>query len=448
MSSTVVARRPLLPWLLAASVAAGAVFGIQLARDPHGLLGLPLYDYVAFWAAGRLNAAGEDPYDPARLEDVERQASPGIVDVLVMWPAPWALALLAPFARLDPHSGHLLWQLAQLGVLLAAIEVLWRHWGGDPQRRLQVGVAARVHLPAELLPTGNRPVRGGHPARLRGLPPLHAPRPGSAGRRVPGAGGGQAPADVPLLDRPAAVGRGGSALQRGGRLGGVVAVLALLLLPVWENPHLPANYWEALTRRTQTHSHLSPLAGTALRLMLAPHSLWPQFLPLVPGLLWLAWYWRRYRRNWDWSERLPALLFASFLAAPYGAWPFDLVVFLLPLLGAAVRLNRRVAAADCSGSRLSLVDRLRGVGSSGSNGVEYFWFLWMTPALAAVLLLLRLAPRTGTWRRPKLRRRILSRPDRCWRNGLFALDCSLHGKGRVAPLPEHGFEPVQRHERS
>jgi hypothetical protein len=380
MSPTVSARRPLLPWLLAASVAAGAVFGMQLARDPHGLLGLPLYDYVAFWAAGRLNAAGEDPYDTTRLADLEREASPGTVDVLVMWPAPWALALLAPFSRLDPHAGHLLWQLAQLAILLAAIEVLWRHWGGDPERRWAGWLLAFTYLPCYfLLVTG----QFGAIILLGFAGFLHYLRRG----REAMAGACLALAAVkPQLTFLFWIALLLWAVE--GRrwrvaLGGVVAVLALLVLPIWENPHLPANYWEALTRRTQTHSHFSPLAGTALRLMLAPHHMWPQFLPLIPGLLWLAWYWRRYRRNWDWNERLPALLFASFLAAPYGAWPFDLVVFLLPLLGAAARLTdaspRRVAVAAGCHLLICFVALAQLL-----HGVEYFWFLWMTPALAAL----------------------------------------------------------------
>ena len=41
---------------------------------------------------------------------------------------------------------------------------------------------------------------------------------------------------------------------------------------------------------------------------------------------------------WDWGRRLPALLFASFLTAAYGVWPFDLVVLLPALVQLAVRL--------------------------------------------------------------------------------------------------------------
>jgi hypothetical protein len=372
------ARRPLLPWLLAASLIAGLAMTAQLARDPHGLLGLPLYDYVAFWAAGRLNAAGEDPYDPARLEALERQANPATVDVLVMWPAPWALTLLAPFTRLGPQVGHLLWQLAQLAVLLAAVEILWRLQGAEPGQRWVAWLLTFTYLPCYfLLVTG----QFGAVILLGFAGFLYFLRQG----RETAAGLCLALAAVkPQLTFLFWIALLLWAIE--GRhwrvaLGGVLAVLALLALPLWENPSLPAYYWDALTRRTQTHSHLSPVIGTALRLLLARGSFWPQFVPLVPGVLWLAWYWRRHHRDWDWNQRLPALLFASFLAAPYGAWPFDLVILLLPLLGRAARLSelpaRRIAVIVCGYALIGLIALAQAL-----SEVEYFWFLWMTPALA------------------------------------------------------------------
>src|SRR5262249_3935554 len=121
-------------------------------------------------------------------------------------------------------------------------------------------------------------------------------------------------------------------------LGGALAGVAALTLPLLENPHLPSHYWYSLTRRTQTHSHLSPLPGAALRLWLARGPLWRRCAPAVRGLFWLGWYGRRHRRTWDWRRRTPALLFASLLTAPYGAWPFDLGLLLPALLEVAVLL--------------------------------------------------------------------------------------------------------------
>jgi hypothetical protein len=378
MQTNAVERRSLLPWLVGAAFVASLVLVAQLSRQPNGLAGLPLYDYVAFWAAGRLNATGQDPYDPTLLDELERYANPATVDVLVMWPAPWALTLLAPFSRLGPQTGHLLWQLTQLIVLLAAVEIVWRLYGGEPDRRWVGWLLTFTFLPTYfLLVTG----QFGAVILLGFAGFLYFMRQG----REAVAGACLALAAV----KPQLAFLFWLALLLwivDGRhwrvaLGSILAVCALMILPLCENPRLPFYYWDALTRRTQTHSHLSPVAGTALRLMFAPHSFWPQFVPLLPGVVWFAWYWRRHRRVWEWKDRLAALLFASFMAAPYGAWPFDIVVLLLPLLGKAAAKSAvptRSLAIPVACYALIGVAALAMV----LRETEYFWFLWMTPALA------------------------------------------------------------------
>ncbi len=204
MQPAAVERRTLLPWLVAAVLAVSPLLVLQIARQRDGLFGLPLYDYVAFWAAGRLNAAGEDPYDPDRLEALERQANPATVDVLVMWPAPWALTLLAPFSRLSPQAGHILWQIAQLAVLLAAVELLWRTYGGDLDRRWLAWLLVFTFVPSYFLlvtgPFGAIILLG-----LAGF--LYFLRAGRIrGRHLPGIGGGEATANIPILDRIIALG--------------------------------------------------------------------------------------------------------------------------------------------------------------------------------------------------------------------------------------------------
>jgi len=52
---------------------------------------------------------------------------------------------------------------------------------------------------------------------------------------------------------------------------------------------------------------------------------------MLPGLVGLAIYWRRYRLDWTWRDRLPMVLSLSVLTAAYG-WPFDEVVLLVPVL--------------------------------------------------------------------------------------------------------------------
>ena len=41
-------------------------------------------------------------------------------------------------------------------------------------------------------------------------------------------------------------------------------------------------------------------------------------------------------RDWNWSEQLPLLLLVSFVTAPYGAWPFDMVLLLPAAMGMVI----------------------------------------------------------------------------------------------------------------
>jgi hypothetical protein len=372
--------RPL--FLAAALLATLALLGTQAGGFADRLRGLPLYDYIAFWAAGRLNQEGHDPYDTERLAVVERAAEPSLNDVLVMWPAPWALTLVGPFSRFDSHAGHPFWLLLQLAALVTGLELSWRVYGGDPRQRGWAWLVAFTFLPTYMVLTAGQ-LGGLILLGLAGfLVCLRRGRPGWAGACL-----------VLVAVKPQLTYLFWPALllwaweRRAGRLvlGGVLAGLALVAWPLWDNPALPLHYWHSLTQRTQTHSHLSPLLGAALRLCVGPDHLGWQFVPMVPGVVWLAWYWRRHRRDWDWAERLPAILFASFLTAPYGAWPFDLVVLLPALLQRAAAMQgapRRAALAFAAHLGITLLALIQLL-----HQAEYFWFVWLTPALLLLWLL-------------------------------------------------------------
>ncbi|HZY87765.1 MAG TPA: glycosyltransferase family 87 protein [Gemmataceae bacterium] len=374
-------RRPLLLGLaLLLAVAALLVVG----GPPSRLLGLPLYDYVSFWAAGRLNLQGQDPYDPALLAALEKQAAPGPGDVLIMWPAPWALTLLMPFSRLDAQLSHLLWLAFQFATLAFAVDWAWRLYGGPREQRWVAWLLALTFLPCYLvLVTGQM-----GPLLLLGLVGflhcLKRGRDGWAGAFL-----------VLTAIKPQLTYLFWVALLlwawEGRRwrlvLGGVLGGLAAMAWPVVANPELPVYYWHSLTQRTQTHSHLSPLLGTALRLAWGGR-FGLQFVPMVPGLLWLAWYWRRHRRTWDWGRQLPALLFASFLTTAYGAWPFDLVLLLPALIPVAVLLLDAPRRTVLLAVGCHLMINLLALAQLLAD-VEYFWFVWLTPALLLACVLVR-----------------------------------------------------------
>src|SRR5437773_620254 len=96
-------------WVLAGLlIVALAVVGWHIGRAPEGLPRLPLYDFAEYWAAGHLEARGENPYDPERIHELEQQLGRE-TEAVLMWNPPWTLPLVLPFGVLPARLAHLLW---------------------------------------------------------------------------------------------------------------------------------------------------------------------------------------------------------------------------------------------------------------------------------------------------------------------------------------------------
>jgi hypothetical protein len=158
--------------------------------------------------------------------------------------------------------------------------------------------------------------------------------------------------------------------------GGAVAGLAATGVALLLDPGVLGQYREMLTA-TPPVQYRSPTWGTVLRLLFGEERFGLQFLAPLAGVVWFVPMWLRHRRTWDWGERLPALLFASLLTAPYGAWPFDLVVLLVPLLRMAASSG---AVQVRNGQGLYLAANVAAVACLLGR-VDFFWWIWLTPAL-------------------------------------------------------------------
>jgi hypothetical protein len=67
-----------------------------------------------------------------------------------------------------------------------------------------------------------------------------------------------------------------------------------------------------------------------------PNNYWLQYIPAALGLIWIVFYWNKHRRNWTLAERLPSLVTASVMAAPYG-YTHDQILLMVPLIYLASR---------------------------------------------------------------------------------------------------------------
>lgn len=365
-------------WLLAITLAVVLLIFFMQRRGPAGL---PLYDFVEYWAAGRLNLHGENPYDPQRIQQLERDAGRRS-DGILMWNPPWTLPLVMPLGLLDCRRAHLLWLVLNFAILLWCADALWRLYGGDGARRGLAWLLAFTFLPTLLALTAGQIA----PLVLLGavlfLVALQQGRDGLAGAAL-----------VLLAIKPHlsylfwialllwCVSQRRWAVLGGGLLAGAAALgLALAC-----NPDLMGQYGHTFLHRPPAQ-YRSPTLGTVLRLGLGEGHFGLQFVPLLPGLVWLAPYWLRHRKRWDWNEHLPLLLLVSMLTAAYGAWPFDLVLLLVPVMQVAALV--RPGSPDLPALLIYLA--INGVAALQlAFAVEYLAFLWMTPALLLAYVTLR-----------------------------------------------------------
>src|SRR6266851_3029337 len=116
---------------------------------------MPPDDFVEYWAAGRLNAQGENPYDGAELLPLEKEAgretfpvdSSGHEVAVMMWNPPWTLPVVMPIGLLDARVGQLLWLLLNLGVIVFCADWAWRYYQGPATYRWLAWALALTFIP-------------------------------------------------------------------------------------------------------------------------------------------------------------------------------------------------------------------------------------------------------------------------------------------------------------
>jgi hypothetical protein len=352
---------------------------------------MPPDDFVEYWAAGRLNLHGQNPYSPELLLPQERAAGRDTDEAVMMWNPPWTLSAVMPLGLLDARPSQLAWLVLNFAVILFCADRIWGLANGPASRRWIAYALALTFLPSFFV------LRAGQitPLVLLGVVLFtylqKLGRPGLAGA-----------AAVLVAVKPhlvlllwvavafEAIGNRKWATVLGGVLGG----LAATAWPLLTNPDLFDQYVNAY----RTHppvQWMSLTIGTMLRLVLGGEKFWLNAVPLGFGLVWFARHYRTNRHHWDWADQMPMLVLVSFVIAPYGAWHFDLVLLLLPLIHRAATLasmqNRqriRVAIA---------IYVLAAVGMLAINltGITSIWFAWVAPLILIAFTALSPNSRSG-----------------------------------------------------
>lgn len=354
--------------------------------------GLGLYDsgdFIEYWAAARLLVAGENPYDGARLQQLENEAT-GRDDLVMMWNPPWTPVPFLPILLLPLGAATLAWLCLNLVLLVACATLLWKRLAPERVRRhLWIAwVTALVFMPALFT------VRAGQISILLLVSVVGCLYFVERRQDIP-AGAFLALATIKLhvlylfllvlawwvwRERRWRVVLGGAIML-------IVWIGTLLLIA----PHSLAHYARALAQNPPTAWRTATLGG-ALRSLLGAEHTWLQFLPTVVTALLTGLYLLWHRPAISWPRDLAPILLLSVPTAAYG-WSFDhtvlLVVFLL-VLGWALagwRAARGPAVVVLTGLVLVEVALLW----QNQAGVNDVYLLWAPFALGGLYLY-------GRWR--------------------------------------------------
>ena len=102
------------------------ILGYQITVLAINLGPLHKSDFIVFWAAGRLNAAGLNPYDPDQLFPLQKEAGWDKNEPNRWWNPPWVLLLYMPFSFLSHAIARALWLILNLALLFFCADWLWR----------------------------------------------------------------------------------------------------------------------------------------------------------------------------------------------------------------------------------------------------------------------------------------------------------------------------------
>jgi hypothetical protein len=289
-------------------------------------------DFITYWATGQQLVHHGNPYDPASVSRIERDAGFQGGASYYMRNAPWALPLALPLGYVGPQAAALPWSLVMLGLLIASARILWTAFGPSGSRLDWIGYCFPPALFCVILGQTSVFLLFGLALFLR----LHKSRPFVAGAAL------WFCTLKPHLFLPfvlvlllwIVVSDSYRIL-----LGSLAAFAAGAIVTSCIDPAAWSQYAYYMRTSVVTRE-FTPCLGDVLRDSIHPSAEWLAFLPCMVACVWaLAWFWPR-RRRWDWLENGNPLMLVSLLVAPFG-WIFDQTLAIPAILFAVSRKPSR-----------------------------------------------------------------------------------------------------------
>jgi len=330
-------------------------------------------DFVAYWAAWRINLSGGNPYDPEQLLLLQRAIDATEVEAVMIWSPPWMLVMAMPFGWLDYPLSRTLWLLLSIIIVFVCANQLWLLYGGSRDTRWIGWIVGFTFAPVlDGLQKGQTSVllllgvvgflyfiqrRNGWLAgiclALLGVKP-----------------------HTLYLYVLAALFWSVSRRQWSVLAGSALTLLAATAIAWVINPGVIGQYLEAVSNYPPS-GLATPTLGGISRFLFGPQRFWIQFVPPAIGLVWLIYYWLQRRKVWDWLAQAPLLILVSNVTTAYG-WTWDQIPGLVAVIQIAnllIPLRREFKTGAVFAAYL-VIDCLalfiRG---------NQLWKFWFAPAL-------------------------------------------------------------------
>lgn len=297
-------------------------------------------DSIQYWATGKLLLHRQNPYSVPAVEALESSAGYASNRPLMFRCPPWALWLVILPGLLSAYWAWVMWLGILFLSLVIANRISWRIYGdgGDPP--LTFLIAGYAFAPvAACLVAGQLGL-----VLLLGIMIFFAyedGRPFLAGAALimPMA----KPHMFALLWPVLAV--WALSRRKWALLAGIVSAFALAVAVAFAFDSSVLGDYRAMLQQQAIQNEFIPsfsgmiralvfhiaIPGALDRSLFLHRFFWVQFVPLVLGLLWTAWYYWRNREQWDWRNHGLAILVVAVLTTPY-AWITDEVVLLPAVL--------------------------------------------------------------------------------------------------------------------
>ena len=335
-------------------------------------------DYITYWATGHQLVHHANPYNPAALNQLERDAGFKGGTPYFMRNVPWALPLALPLGYFSAQAAALPWSLAMLGLLVASVRMVWSLAGrtGSPwdSHLLWLGICFPPALDCVILGQTSVLLLFGLALFLR----LHRTHPFAAGAAL-----WFCSLKPHLLLPFGVVLLAWMVISRRYRImaGAATAMAAGAVLTTLVDPSAWRDYAHYMRTSVITHE-FTPYLGDLIRDSIRPSAEWLAFVPAALASVGaLAWFWPR-RHTWDWLEDGSLLVLVSLLAAPFG-WVFDLSLAIPALLLAAAQNTSKLALAALAAIYLLIEFQVNRFDMHSKT------YLWVAPALLAWFLLAR-----------------------------------------------------------